>query len=236
MACLSKYISVLTIGDKQEHSIHGGSKLMKKHRIVTLFLSLILGVASANAGYLFFQDSQDYTDYASVPINQGIPLSASGANGSASFSDYFDIKNGTPGDPGFDISGYDPSTMNIEKAFVSFTFDYFDLDFDPFTVRVDLGNPLEPFYLGDPYGGVDYSFGFISGNPLAQLQNTGRLDFQVRAIAQDFYLTGATLSVDAVPEASTGILTLTGIGIIGFFAFRRRKASEKKAEICHCAI
>lgn len=184
---------------------------MKLLRLPLLATSLLLAVQTASA--IPFSDVNDYVT-AQNPNGQYVSW-----NALTPFSDWFDI---IP-------DGYNPSTMAVVSATVSFWFhdnedDWFLMPVDP--VVVDLG----AFTLGGELSHLDVDFTtqigdtYVGGNILASLQD-GDLSFRVHGLGADFYLTKAQLNAEAVSTAvPDGGMTaaMLGLALLGTAAVRRR--------------
>ncbi len=128
----------------------------------------------------------------------------------------------------FDLTsdGFDPSTEQVNSAYVTFTFwdaifgESFEVEFDGSTVFSN-GSFFGFLNLGD----------WLGASLLLDLNVDGKLSYTVQWLSGEFWLKNARLEgyaeqkpVASVPETGATLL-LTGAAFVGLAALRRRRAA-----------
>lgn len=138
----------------------------------------------------------------------------------------------------FDLlkAGYDPATMRIVSAIVSFAFAD-DYDRSREYVKIIVGGDtlwryqeVDGTHYNAPYS-YDWYSKSLGAGLISQLQD-GVIDYSVKARSGDFYLKEASLTAQVerlkVPDAGT-TLGMLGLGLASLFVLRRQMLKGKVA-------
>lgn len=175
------------------------------------------------------QNNGNYVGIANGPTasaGQNTPIPTAFYNGTRT-NNYLTWANGATGLPrtGAIIS----LTINFNKATTAFGFDYFDTDVtDSYSINLPGGAIYNspPFALASGGSASTGFFGLTSTTPFTSVIITNnRFGGYISDEGFDNVLTnGAGTTVGGVPEPTTWAMLITGFGLVGFAARRRRTA------------
>jgi len=175
-----------------------------KTKLLAASMALVFTTAASATSFVFVDGHLQGNDY--------VKLESWGVN---SYSNTWDIS----GQAGFSTG------LVFDSAEASFWLSD-DADAQDEFVSIDLGS-LASWITSAPVGGTFASYHLISGtvglSVLADIAADGKLSYEVRADAGDFYLKETRLTVYAhVPEAGS-TLALLGLAFLGLAVISRRR-------------